>query len=154
MDTGADQLNPTEVVDLFNTVGVFVQSRLWLLERTGLLFNLGVEESILSLETDCESLGESFANLSNLVRILFENTTSVNVAGLHLDWPRLGSSINFSSILIFGETFGLILHDITKLGDTNGSDTSVKDDIKLKSGVDSLEYAPESYSEITEDEDE
>ena len=66
MDTGTDQLNPTEVVDLFNTVGVLVQSRLWLLERTGLLFNLGVEESILSLETDCESLGESFANLSNL----------------------------------------------------------------------------------------
>ena len=43
-----------------------------------------------------------------------------------------------------------MLYDNTKLGDIKGFDTFVIDDIKLKSGVESLEYAPESYSEYTE----
>ena len=47
-----------------------------------------------------------------------------------------------------------LLEAITSLGDTKGSEASVKDDFMLKSGVDSLEYAPESYSEITESDDE
>ena len=58
-------------------------------------------------------------------------------------------------ILITLSAFSMFLFEvITSLGDTKGSEASVKDDFMLKSGVDSLEYAPESYSEITESDDE